>query len=69
MENKIVFSIFVEIPDDRLDNAGWYVDGVQVKTEKSKEQQRKRAYNTISSEDCFVTNSLRSFARSHGRKN
>ena len=37
MENKVVFSIFVEIPDDRLDNPGWFVDGVQVKTEKSKD--------------------------------
>ncbi len=37
MENKVVFSIFVDIPDDRLDNPGWYVDGVQVKTEKSKD--------------------------------
>ena len=36
MENKIVFSIFVDIPEERLDNPGWWENGVQVTTDKSK---------------------------------
>ena len=36
MENKIIFSIHIDIPEERLDNPGWYVNGVQVNTDKSK---------------------------------
>lgn len=36
MENKIVFSIFVDIPEERLDNPGWWENGEQVVTDKSK---------------------------------
>jgi len=36
LENKIVFSIFVDIPEERLDNPGWWENGVQVTTDKSK---------------------------------
>jgi len=36
LENKIVFSIFIDIPEDRLDNPGWYDQGKQVTTNKSK---------------------------------
>ena len=36
MASKIVFSIFIDIPEDRLDNPGWYDQGVQVVTDKSK---------------------------------
>ena len=33
---KLVFSIFINIPDDRLDNPGWWENGEQVVTNKSK---------------------------------
>jgi GTPase SAR1 family protein len=36
LENKVVFSIFIDIPEDRLDNPGWYDQGKQVITDKSK---------------------------------
>ena len=36
MENKIIFSIYIDIPEERLDNPGWYENGVQVNTDKSK---------------------------------
>ena len=36
MASKIVFSIFIDIPEDRLDNPGWWEQGVQVITDKSK---------------------------------
>lgn len=36
MENKIVFSIHIDIPEERLDNPGWWENGVQVNTDKSK---------------------------------
>ena len=36
MENKIVFSIYIDIPEERLDNPGWYDKGIQVTTDKSK---------------------------------
>ena len=32
---KIIFSIFIDIPENKLDNPGWYENGVQVKTDKS----------------------------------
>ena len=32
---NIIFSIFIDIPEDKLDNPGWYENGVQVKTDKS----------------------------------
>lgn len=32
---KIVFSIFIDIPEDKLDNPGWYENGIQIKTDKS----------------------------------
>ena len=32
---NIIFSIFIDIPEDKLDNPGWYKNGVQVKTDKS----------------------------------
>ena len=32
---KIVFSIFIDIPENKLDNPGWFKDGIQVKTDKS----------------------------------
>jgi len=37
LENKIVFSILIEIPDERLDNPGWWENGKQIKTDKSKQ--------------------------------
>lgn len=33
--NKLIFSIFIDIPEEKLDNPGWYSNGVQVKTDKS----------------------------------
>lgn len=33
--SKIVFSIFIDIPESKLDNPGWFENGVQVKTDKS----------------------------------
>ena len=35
MTHNIIFSIFIDIPEDKLDNPGWYENGVQVKTDKS----------------------------------
>ena len=35
MTHNIIFSIFIDIPEDKLDNPGWYEKGVQVKTDKS----------------------------------
>lgn len=32
---KIVFSIFIDIPEERLDNPGWYEKGEQIVTKKS----------------------------------
>jgi hypothetical protein len=32
---KVVYSVFIDIPDNKLDNPGWFEDGVQVKTDKS----------------------------------
>jgi len=32
---NIIFSIFIDIPEDKLDNPGWYENGLQVKTDKS----------------------------------
>ena len=32
---NIIFSIFIDIPKDKLDNPGWYENGAQVKTDKS----------------------------------
>lgn len=32
---KIVYSVFVDIPENKLDNPGWFENGVQVKTDKS----------------------------------
>lgn len=38
MESRILFSIFIEINEDELDNPGhWLVDGTQFKTDKSKQ--------------------------------
>lgn len=34
---KIVFSVFIDIPENQLDNPGWYDRGVQVETNKSLE--------------------------------
>ena len=34
---KLVFSIFIDIPEERLDNPGWWEDGEQVVTDKSKQ--------------------------------
>ena len=34
---KVVYSVFIDIPEDKLDNPGWFEDGVQVKTDKSLE--------------------------------
>ena len=36
LENKVIFSVFIDIPEDRLDNPGWYDQGKQVTTNKSK---------------------------------
>ncbi len=33
---NIIFSIFIDIPEDKLDNPGWYENGAHVKTEKSR---------------------------------
>lgn len=35
--SKVVFSIFIDIPDDRLDNPGWYENGKQIITDKSRQ--------------------------------
>lgn len=32
---KVVYSVFIDIPEDKLDNPGWFQNGVQVKTDKS----------------------------------
>ena len=32
---KVVYSVFVDIPENKLDNPGWFENGVQVKTDKS----------------------------------
>lgn len=37
MTNKIIFSIYVDIPEENLDNPGWWENGVQVQTRKSLE--------------------------------
>ena len=37
MANKVVFSVFIDIPEDRLDNPGWWENGEQVITDKSKQ--------------------------------
>tara|TARA_Y100001963_G_scaffold157862_1_gene255421 strand:- start:6358 stop:7281 length:924 start_codon:yes stop_codon:yes gene_type:complete len=34
-ETSVVFSIYVDIPVENLDNPGWWENGVQVKTDKS----------------------------------
>ena len=36
MGNKIVFSIHIDIPEERLDNPGWWENGIQINTDKSK---------------------------------
>ena len=36
MGNKIVFSIYIDIPEERLDNPGWWENGIQINTDKSK---------------------------------
>ena len=41
---NIIFSIFIDIPEDKLDNPGWYEKGVQVKTDKSL-QTKNALYN------------------------
>lgn len=33
---KIIFSIHIDIPDNKLDNPGWWENGIQVTTDKSK---------------------------------
>jgi len=33
--SKVVYSVFIDIPEDRLDNPGWFENGVQVVTDKS----------------------------------
>ena len=33
--SKIVYSIFIDIPNNKLDNPGWFENGVQVVTDKS----------------------------------
>ena len=32
---KVVYSVFIDIPEDKLDNPGWFENDVQVKTDKS----------------------------------
>lgn len=32
---NIIFSIFIDIPEEEVDNPGWYENGIQVKTDKS----------------------------------
>ena len=41
---NIIFSIFIDIPEDKLDNPGWYENGVQIKTDKSLNT-KKALYN------------------------
>ena len=41
---KVVYSVFIDIPDDKLDNPGWFENGVQIKTDKS--LQTKNALKT-----------------------
>lgn len=38
---KIIFSIFIDIPEEKLDNPGWWENGVQVKTDKSSQTKNK----------------------------
>ena len=39
---KVIFSIYVDIPEDKLDNPGWFKeDGTQINTDKSKEVKDK----------------------------
>jgi hypothetical protein len=33
--SKVVYSVFIDIPEDQLDNPGWFDDDVQVTTDKS----------------------------------
>lgn len=33
--SKIVFSVFIDIPEDQLDNPGWFENDVQIQTNKS----------------------------------
>ena len=35
--SRIIFSIFIDIPKEDLDNPGWYDQGKQVITDKSKQ--------------------------------
>ena len=46
---KVVYSIFIDIPEDKLDNPGWFENGVQVKTNKSLETKNalKENYDKI----------------------
>ena len=46
---KVVYSIFIDIPEDKLDNPGWFENGVQVKTSKSLETKNalKENYDKI----------------------
>lgn len=40
--SKVIFSIYVDIPEDKLDNPGWFKeDGTQINTDKSKEVKDK----------------------------
>ena len=46
---KIVYSVFIDIPEDKLDNPGWFENGVQVQTDKSLETKNalKKNYDAI----------------------
>jgi len=46
---KVVYSVFIDIPDDKLDNPGWFENGVQVQTDKSLETKNalKKNYDAI----------------------
>lgn len=57
---KLVYSIFIDIPEDKLDNPGWFKDGVQVKTDKSlvTKNALKEHYNAIVKRQSNYANSI-----------
>ena len=46
---KVVYSVFIDIPEDKLDNTGWFENDVQVKTDKSLQTKNalKKNYSKI----------------------
>ena len=61
MANKVVFSVFIDIPEDRLDNPGWWENGEQVVTDKSKQTKLALLNNAE-----FVTQRQKQYANDIG---